>query len=176
MNVPRIRYYALMELAKGTKTPKYVITRQAGFYEPVEELRGRDGKVSMYLMEQSREEKGSTPPVRLQAARSLNFTGLKDYWIEGKVSGFAYGYPLDKPTYSKEKKPNPFYSYKDDGFLFIIHQDEKDTSNQTPTAIELVVLEGAKVLISAYCKQLVMGGFDEALEALRKQAYKVDCL
>ena len=91
---------------------------------------------------------------------------------DGKLSGFAYGYPLDKQTYSKEEKPNPFYEYKGDGYLFKVYQDEKDPTNLTPTCIELVVLEGAKVLISAYCKQLVMGGFDEALQALREQAQK----
>lgn len=176
MNIPRIRYYARMELVAKTKTPKYIITRQAGYYEPMDKMRGRDGLISMFLMEQSREEKSSTPPMRLQATKSLNFTGLKDYWIEGKMSGFAYGYPLDKPTYSKDRKSNPFFPYKDDGFLFLIHQDENNKTDQKPIAIELIVLEGAKVLISAYCKQLVMGGFNEALQALREQAYKVNGL
>ena len=39
-----------------------------------------------------------------------------------------------------------------------------------PTFIELIVLDGAKVLIPSYCKQLIMGGFDEAINQLRKQA------
>lgn len=56
--------------------------------------------------------------------------------------------------------------------MFRVYQDEKDKANLIPTCIELVVLEGAKVLISAYCKQLKMGGFDEALTALRQQAQK----
>ena len=174
MNTPNIRYYARMEntTQKGKKTPKFTILGQAGYYPPMEQLRGKDGFISMNLIPQSREDKSSTPPMRLQAKNSLNFTGLKDYWIEGKISGLAYGYPMDKPTYSKDEKTNPFYQYKDDGFLFIIHSDEKDPSNQIPTCFELVVLEGAKVLISAYCKMLEMGGFDEALAALREQAKK----
>ena len=76
---------------------------------------------------------------------------------------------ISRPT-ARTKKPNPFYEYKEDGFLFIIHPDDKDPNNLIPVSIELIVLEGAKVLISAYCKQLEMGGFDEALEQLRKQA------
>ena len=174
MNTPNIRYYAKLvnTTQKGKKTQKYTIVEQAGYYPPMEQLRGRDGLVSMNLMPQSREDKSSTPPMRLQAKNSLNFTGLKDFWIEGKLSGFAYGYPMDKPTYSKDEKPNPFYEYKGDGYLFRVYQDEKEPTNLTPTCIELVVLEGAKVLISAYCKQLKMGGFDEALEALRQQAQK----
>ena len=177
MNTPNIRYYAKMvnTTEKGRKTPKYTIISQAGYYPPMEELRGRDGQISMNLMEKLREG-DNVPSMRLQAKNSLNFTGLKDYFQDGKLSGFAYGYPLDKPTYSKDEKPNPFFDYKQDGFLFLIQQDEKDPTNLTPTSIELVVLEGAKVLISAYCKQLVMGGFDEALQALRLQAQKGSAL
>ena len=173
MNTPNVRYYAKMvnTTQKGKKTPKYTITAQAGYYPPMELLRGRDGQISMNLMEKLKDG-DNVPSMRLQAKNSLNFTGLKDYFQDGKLSGFAYGYPLDKPTYSKNEKPNPFFDYKQDGFLFLIEQDEKDPTNLTPTSIELVVLEGAKVLISAYCKQLVMGGFDEALQALREQAQK----
>ena len=177
MNTPNIRYYAKMvnTTEKGRKTPKYTIISQAGYYPPMEELRGRDGQISMNLMEKLREG-DNVPSMRLQAKNSLNFTGLKDYFQDGKLSGFAYGYPLDKPTYSKDEKPNPFFDYKQDGFLFLIQQDEKDPTNLTPTFIELIVLEGAKVLVSAYCKQLVMGGFDEALQALRLQAQKGSAL
>lgn len=173
MNTPNIRYYAKMvnTTQKGKKTPKYTITAQAGYYPPMELLRGRDGQISMNLMDKLKEG-DNVPSMRLQAKNSLNFTGLKDYFQDGKLSGFAFGYPLDKQTYSKSNKPNPFYDYKEDGFLFIIHSDDKDPKNLIPVSIELIVLEGAKVLISAYCKQLVMGGFDEALQALRKQAQK----
>lgn len=172
MNTPKILFYARMvnTTQTGKITPKFTIREQAGYYPPMEHLKGKDGLISMNLMPQSREDNSSTPPMRLQAKNSLNFTGLKDYWVDGKMSGFAYGYPMDKPTYSSKNKPNPFFEYKDDGFLFIFHYDEKDPSNIIPTSIELVVLEGAKVLISAYCKMLEMGGFDDALAALRKQA------
>lgn len=86
------------------------------------------------------------------------------------MSGFAYGYPMDKQTYSKDNKINPFYEYKEDGFLFIIHPDENNPKNLVPVSIEVIVLEGAKVLISQYCKQLEMGGFNEELKRLRELA------
>lgn len=173
MNTPNIRYYAKLvnTTQNGKKTPKFTIIKQAGYYPPMDQLKGRDGQISMYLMEKLKEGE-NVPSMRLQAIKSLNFTGLKDYFVDGKLSGFAYGYPLDKPTYSKDSKQNPFFEYKEDGFLFLIHQSEQAPESQTPDSIELVVLEGAKVLISAYCKQLLMGSFDEALEALRKQAQK----
>ena len=117
--------------------------------------------------------------MKLQAKNSLNFTGLKDYFVDGRLSGFAYGYPLATETYSSKQKPNPFFNYKDDGFLFIIHQDQTAATEPEkikPFRIELIVLEGAKVLIPAYCKMLQMGGFDEAITLLREQAKRTDGL
>lgn len=175
MNTPNIRYYAKMvnTTQKDKKTPKFTIIAQAGYYPPMEQLKGRDGLVSMNLMEKLKEGE-NVPSMRLQAKNSLNFTGLKEYFVDGKLSGFAYGYPLDKPTYSEKEKTNPFFEYKEDGFLFVIQSDESDTESLTPVVIELIVLEGAKVLISAYCKQLLMGGFDEVLQSLREQAQAVE--
>lgn len=171
MNTPNIRYYAKMvnTTQKGKKTPRYTIVARAGYFPALESLTGRDGQISMNLMEKLKEG-ANVPSMRLQAKNSLNFTGLKDYFIDGKLSGFPYGYPLDKETYSKDNKPNPFYEYRNDGYLFVIHQDSSDPANLIPTCIELIVLEGAKVLASAYCQQLAMGGFNEVIKALREQA------
>ena len=171
MNCPDILYYARMvnTTTPGMKTTKYTIAEQAGFYPPMEELRGKDGKISMYLMEKLKEGL-HVPSVRLQAKNSLNLTGLKDYYDNGKLSGFAYGYPFGEETYSKKKRPNPFYKYSQDGFLFIIHQDEQ--GNMAPTSIEMLVLKEAKVVIGGYCKQLAFGGFDDELRRLREQAAK----
>ena len=171
MNTPNILYYAkfVNTTQEGKKTPKYTIIAQAGYYPPMETLRGKNGQISMNLMEKLKEG-SNVPSIRLQAKNSLNFTGLKEYFQNGKLSGFAYGYPMDKPTYSKDSKPNPFYEYKQDGYLFIIEQDSTQPNNLTPVAIELVILEGAKVLLPSYCKQLTMGGFDEILTELRRVA------
>ena len=180
--MPNIRYYAKVEYSrKSGKTPKYVITAQAGYYPPMDEIVGRDGKISMYLQvsKDSGCKKDNAPTMKLQAKNSLNFTGLKEYFVNGRLSGFAYGFPLAVKTYSSKHKPNPFFAYKDDGFLFIVHQDQTAATEPEkikPSCIELIVLEGAKVLISSYCKMLQMGGFDDALAALRKQAKRVDAL
>lgn len=179
MIIPNIRYYAKMVYdTNSKKIPKYVITTQAGYYPPMEQIKGRNGLVFMYLMEKLKEGT-NVPSMRLQAKDSLNFTGLKEYFVDGRLSGFAYGYPLTDKTYSSKKKENPFYEYKDDGYLFIVHQDRNaDTAPEQirPTVIELIILDGAKVLISSYCKQLMMGGFDEAIKSLREQAKQVDVL
>ena len=100
--------------------------------------------------------------------------GLKDWFEDGKITGIAYGNPFDKPTYGKAtKRQNPFYEYREDGYLFIVHQDKKDTTNLVPTEIELLVLEKTGEMTPRYSKQLQMGGFDEELAKLRQQAYNV---
>ena len=170
MITPNIRYYAKLERCKGAfKTPKYTIIEEAGYYAPMESLKGKDGRISMYLQNQ-RKGRDDIPAMWLQAKNSLNFTGLKYYFIDGKISGFAYGEPLDKKTYSKRNIVNPFYEYKEDGYLFLLNDDK---TGVVPASIELLVLEKAKVLIAAYCKQMLMGGFDEALKLLREQAKPV---
>lgn len=160
----KIRFYALFEFVAGTKQPKYIITKQAGFYEPIETLKGKDGKVSMYLLEKV-SNKDNAPETRLQAKNSLNFTGLKWLYNSGKISGFAYGEPLQGKTYAKGAKQNPFFNYQSDGFLFVFHTA---TNNPVPTKFELIVLANAKPLIQSYCKQLELGGFEEDLNAIKK--------
>lgn len=115
-------------------------------------------------------EGGNVPSMRLQAKNSLNFTGLKEYFQDGEISGFAYGYPDDRPTYSSKNKPNPFYDYRGDGYLFLIHQDENNPQNIIPVSIEMMVLEGAREVIPLMCEKLNNGGFDEALMSVRKLA------
>ena len=87
MSTPRIKYYAKMvnTTQTGKVTPKYTITAQAGYYPPMEQLKGRDGLVSMNLMEKLKEGE-NVPSMRLQAKGSLNFTGLKEFFIDGNES------------------------------------------------------------------------------------------
>lgn len=170
MSKPSIRYYAKMELVPGTKTPKYVVTSQCGYYPPMEKLRGKDGKISMYLMEKREGQPSNTPPMRLQAARSYNFTGLKDYYRDGDLSGFAYGYPPDNDKYrcNGREVDCPFKDYKKDAYLFCI--EKGDTADLTPKSIELIVLEGAKTLAPTYCRALMDGLWNDTLKELRSLA------
>ena len=155
---------------KETTSPRYDITALSGYYEPMEQLKNTKGQIAMYLMSKLKGGE-QVPAMRLQAKNSLNFTGLKDYFTDDKISGFAYGYPMADKVYSKKELTNPFYEYRNDGFLFIVHCEEHTKGKAiTPTTIELIVLEDAKVLIASYTKQLLMGGFDEAIKLLREHA------
>ena len=76
MKTPNIRFYARMLNTTQKATPKFTIVGAVGYYPPMELLRGRDNKISMNLMEKSKEGI-NVPSARLQAKGSLNFTGLK---------------------------------------------------------------------------------------------------
>jgi len=57
MIIPTIRYYGILEFDNNSKTtPKYTIKSEAGYYEPMEQIKGRNGFVSMYLMEKLKED------------------------------------------------------------------------------------------------------------------------
>ena len=174
---PTVLFYARLNYdQKSGKTPKYVVTKVWGDYKPMECLKGRNSLISMYLMPKREGQSSNCPPMKLQAKNSLNLTGLKDYFIDGRLSGYAYGYPLQEPTYSKKNTPNPFYEHREDGFLFLVYQD-KDAPTPAeqikPDYMEFLVLAGAKVLISSYAKQLVLGGFNDTLEALRRDSLSI---
>lgn len=174
---PTIVFYGRLDFdSKSGKSPKYVLTSVWGNYSPMEALRGRNGIVSMYLLPKREGQSSNCPQMHLQAKASLNLTGMKDYFVNGKLSGFAYGFPPSTPTYSSKNKPNPFYSCRNDGFLFIVHQDKEaptSAEQQRPDYIELLVLDGCKILIGSYCKQLSAGGFDEILNVLRHDSVTI---
>lgn len=179
MKTPLITYYANFQYDTSSgKIPKYTMTRSAGYYPPMEQLKGRNGRISVYLQESQRSgvTKASAPEMRLQARGSLNLTGLKHLYRDGQLSGYAYGYPPSEPTYSRDNKPNPFYQNAQDAFVFRVFCDDNAlTAAQRlrPANFEMVVIEGAKILAPAYGKMVQLGNFDEVLDALRQQADNV---
>ena len=174
---PTIKFYGRLDYnPKSGKSPKYTLTRMWGEYSPMDGLKGRDGMVSMYLLPKREGQSSNCPQMHLQAKGSLNLSGLKDYFINGKLSGFAFGFPPSTPTYSSKAKPNPFCQYKEDGFLFVVHQDKEaptSAEQQRPDYIEMIVLQGARVLAGSYCKQLSAGGFDDVLNVLRRDSVTI---
>lgn len=165
---PHILAYLCLTKVQGVKTPKYGASHILGYYPPFDKLASKDGSINFYLMSKREGQPSNTPPMNLQGKNSINITGLKDYYLDdGKISGYAYGYPPIGETYgTKKPRPNPFADNSKDAFLFLIHQGENDAE---PTKIEMLVLQDAKVLAPSYCKMLMMGGFDGQLAELRKQ-------
>ena len=171
--IPPIKYYAKFSFdEKSGKTPKYTITKAAGYYPHLDALKGKNGKVNLYLMSKREGQSVDAPALSLIAVRNgLNLTGLKDYYLNGEISGIAYGYPPQEATFSAKAKANPLYPCRNDGYLFIFEfGDKKEGEAIKPISFELIVIDGGKELISAYAKMLQIGGFSEAIKALREQA------
>lgn len=167
MEEPKVRYYGYFIVNKNNgKTPKFTAIEQVGYYPPMEMLGGRDGNVSLYLLESV--DGMDRPTARLQAKNSLNLTGLFRYFtIGGGLSGYAYGYPMRDEYYSKEKRPNPFFPYQDDCFLFKFYYGD---GGAVPYAFEMIVLAGCRTLADAYCQKLADGLLDDELKLLRELA------
>ena len=77
--------------------------------------------------------------MNLQVKAGQNLTGLKQWFQDGRLSGYAYGEPSDEKTFgNKTVKANCFYQYRTDGFLFRC-TPSSDPSNVIPTQIEWIV-------------------------------------
>ncbi len=176
--MPQVALYARFDVvANGGETPKYSMSRAVGYYPPFEKLVGRDGKVSVYLMEKCNKDNLDAPEMRLQAKGSLNLTGLKGYFVNGgMVSTCCYGNPPSGATYGgKKPKDNPFYpDCIKDAFLFLFDDGKSVEVGgkcvEVLPSFEMLVLSGAKVLAPTYCQMLAKGGFDGVLNELREQA------
>lgn len=166
----RASFYGRFSYDKTSrKTPKYNMVEAAGEYEPFKELKGKNGKVNMYLMGKRESQPSNAPAMFLQVVKTnQNLTGLREYFRDGKPAGVAYGEPQPDATY--KGKPNVFYPFKDDGYLFIFAYEDE---NQPPTDFELIVVEGGKVMLPTFAKMLANGLLDAEVANLRNLAENV---
>lgn len=177
MLIDKVAYYAKLEYTTGTATPKYVISKQFGDYQPIDQLIGRDGKVSVFLTEKTNPDNADAPTMRLQGKASLNISGLKNYFVEGgKVAKASYGTPPKGDTYGgKKPKPNPFANNGTDGFIFLLGDVVETTDAEgkqiaIPKYIEWLIIPNANRLVGTYVGGFAKGGYVELLEQLRGSA------
>lgn len=161
-------YYATLELdtESKAKTPRYVLSGSAGKYIPMHDLIGQDGKITMFLRDAERGAKNGTPSKSLQAKGSLNFTGLKCLGNDSQPR-YAYGYPPSTMTYSAKRKPNPFYAFRFDCFLFVLHYAEGQT---IPETIEMLVIQHGYSIAAQLYKCLCNGELSAVLNKWRAAA------
>ena len=74
----------------------------------------------------------------------------------------GYGNPNRDKTFGKDKKPNPFYNYKEDCFLFLITPDW--------LTIEILVVSDGYNTMLASAKALADGVYNEELKTMRATA------
>lgn len=151
------------------KQPRFDLVACAGYWEPLERLKNYRGEIFFNLIpsdkNEYRKQGGTTPEYYLQVtpakSGSINFSGVRFLYEEGKEKLFASGEP-SKQAKLKGGVINPMYARREDGFLFIFSKDMQ--------TLEVIVLEGGGTLIDAYRKQLSCGGLDDILVSMRKQA------
>lgn len=174
MNNPKIRMWAKFGLRQNSgKTPKYVLTDAWGWVEELKDLVGRDGYISLYLCQKREGQPADAPSMYLQAKSSLNLTGLRDLFVDGVMSNYAWGTPPKTVTYgAKKPRINPLIKYVADGFLFLFNYDfeVKLGEMERPLSFELLWLEGAGLMIPQHCKSLQMGSYNEILRKCREEA------
>lgn len=147
----------------GASVPRFDLVRMTGYYKPLESLKNPKGQIYLLL----NETRGiiNSPDQRradrfFMGKNSLNVSSV--FLLDGSTNGggfVGYGNPNRSKTYSKDKKPNPFFGCKDDGFLFLFAHDWK--------AVEILVIPDGCNTILGNAKALADGVFDGALATMR---------
>jgi len=157
------------------KIPRLDVTAQSGYYAPMEAVKNKKGMIYFNLIETDGVIKSTDlrrSDVWLQCSFG-NFSSIYmlDFDTENIV---AYGNPADakyfKPkrikntngTVKQVERPNPFYEYRNDGFLFIAKPDF--------SILEIIIATNGRYSIQSMAKQYADGKFDDVLAALRGSA------
>jgi hypothetical protein len=162
-------------VSKPREQPRFDLIASAGYWEALDKLKNYKGRLFFNLIptdkNEHRKQDGTTPEYYLQCtpakSSAVNFSGVRFQYADGKPTLFASGEPSDREKLAKGVK-NPMYEQRNDAFLFIFSSDMQ--------TLEVLVIEGGRLLIDAYRKQLSVGGFDEVLKQLRAQAKPVNVL
>ena len=144
-----------------SKTPRYEVTAQAGYFKPLNEIRNAKNEIVMYYQRNEKCNPNSTAETRLQCKGSINFSSV--YLENLKIGETLIGY--GEPPQVKELKggkQNPFSDNRADGYLFVISPDLK--------TIEILIVPQGRQLIRGYAQKLADGQLNEALNELRKSA------
>lgn len=149
----------------GARVPRFDVTATAGYYEPLEAFKNAKGMLFFYLQKTT----GiiNSPDNRravhfLQCSKdSCNFSSIftVDITRTGKI--VAFGEP-NGSVQLRRGKSNPFYKFRNDGYLFLISKDY--------SRIEILVIPNGRHTIRGNVQQLINGNFDDALQTIRKNA------
>jgi len=150
-------------IKQGANVPRFDVTHIAGYYEPFEALKNSKGQIILYL----NETKGviKSPDNRradrfLMGKNSLNISSI--FLYRNSIYLVGYGNPYSSRYYGKQRNINPFFEYRNDGFLFLISPDWKK--------IDFFVIKNGKNTIIEHAQKLVNGYYDEVIKSMREGA------
>ena len=144
-----------------SKTPRYEVTAQAGYFKPLQSIKNAKNEIVMYYQRNDKCNPNSKAETRLQCKGSVNFSSV--YLDNLKIGEMLIGY--GEPPQAKElkgEKQNPFFDNRADGYLFILSSDLQ--------TIEILIIPNGRQLIKGYAKMLSDGRLNEALNELRNLA------
>ena len=173
--LPEYRNVKRNGVIEPRKQPRYDLVTLAGYWEALDRLKNYKGLIYFNLIptdkNDNRKQDGTTPEYYLQCtpakSKTINFSGIRFQYSDGKEKVFASGEPSDRPKL-KSGANNPMYDQRNDAFLFLFSEDMQ--------ILEILIIGDGRLLIDAHRKQLSLGGFDEALQQLRQQAKEVNPL
>lgn len=173
--LPELKNITRKGVSTPRKQPRYDLVAMAGYWSAMEKLRNYKGLLFFNLIptdkNEYRKQDGTTPEYYLQCtpakSKSINFSGIRFQYEDGKASLFGSGEPSDRPMLTGSVI-NPMYEQRNDAFLFLFSKDME--------TLEILIIENGCLLIDAYRKQLSTGGLDAVLEVLRKQAKEANPL
>jgi hypothetical protein len=158
------RHQSIRKDGTESKTPRYVVTASAGYFQPLEAMKGKDGRIAMFCQRNDKCNPKSTSETRLQCKGSINFSSIYFLNLRNGETLIGYGEPPKQRELKAGKgtKPNPFYNNKEDGYLFIVSPDQK--------TIEILIIPGGRMLIQGYAAKLADGRLNEGINEMRKAA------
>lgn len=93
-------------------------------------------------------------------SKSINLSSI--YIEDIEHSEIGYGYPNPNKFIGKNKKPNPLFEFRNDGYLFMMNKDLSE--------LELFIIPDGRNLIRSYYQRLKNGGLDDEIKELRNQS------
>ena len=157
------RRQSLKKDGTESKTPRYIVTAQAGYFKPLQAITNAKNEIVMYYQRNEKCNPNSTAETRLQCKGSVNFSSV--YLENLKIGETLIGYgepPQTAELGGKKKQQNPFFDNRADGYLFAVSPDL--------TTIEILIVPQGRQLIRGYAAKLADGQLNEALNELRKAA------
>jgi hypothetical protein len=148
---------------------------QTGDYPPFELIKNHKGMLFFNLCNSdgtinSSDKRRADTWLQCTGGKYGNLSSI--YTLElGTDIIIAYGNPSDKQyfkpttqflkdgTINQKQKPNHFFNYKNDGFVFLIKNDWSE--------IEIIVISNGKNIIQSVAKKVADKEFEDELTALR---------